>query len=401
MGYDRFGGVQGDTGCLCNALRHAGIVSPHDGEPCDEALITGLCGGIGFMYFVFEYRGWPPMLTLALRSSSMPDAFLAAGLDRLGVETSRSETSSAKVAAGALERALDAGKPALCTLDVALVPYNGLPAEWAGMGPHVVGVVGRDGDHAWLDDRAGRPLRMSLADLAEARAGYRKGKHRLVTLDGPSAGFDLAAAVRDAIAATARGFHEAPYKGFAGNFGFAGMEKWRRLLTDARDKKGWPRVFDDPAKRYAGLRRVYECLQCEYTAPAGGRPLYADFLERAADVCGLPELGEVAASFRESGAVWSDVAARVEASDDAVGRGCRSAEEGVERLDTEDAGGAETAAAARAAFEARRALAAGCALDDAAASELCADLAERLDAVLAIERAAVERMAAAVAWPAR
>src|SRR4051794_34009116 len=67
-GYDRFGaGVQHDSALLANVLRATGHQAPHTGEPWTEAMLAGLAGGIGFMYFVFEYKGHPPTMTIVTR----------------------------------------------------------------------------------------------------------------------------------------------------------------------------------------------------------------------------------------------------------------------------------------------------------------------------------------------
>ena len=80
-GYDTFGGIQSGTAALCNTL----ATIPIEGAPFTESLVNGLCGGPGFLYAVFEYKGWPPMLSLALRSRSMPDVYIAEGLSRIGM----------------------------------------------------------------------------------------------------------------------------------------------------------------------------------------------------------------------------------------------------------------------------------------------------------------------------
>jgi hypothetical protein len=169
-GYDRFGGIQSGTAAVVNVLRQAGVISPLTRKPYTEAAVDGLCGGPGFLYAVFEYKGWPPMLTLALRSRSMPDAYIADGLDRLGLTITRSETTSAAVARKALDAALGSGRPALCVTDIASLPWSGLPKEFIGGGPHVVSVVGRHADAYWIDDRRAAPIKIDAAALARARA---------------------------------------------------------------------------------------------------------------------------------------------------------------------------------------------------------------------------------------
>ena len=81
-GYNTFGGIQSGTAALRNLLASIGAVSPLDGAPYTESLVNGLCGGPGFLYAVFEYKGWPPLVSLALRSRSMPDVYIAEGVSR-------------------------------------------------------------------------------------------------------------------------------------------------------------------------------------------------------------------------------------------------------------------------------------------------------------------------------
>lgn len=388
-GYTRFGGLQGDTGVLTNVLRFAGLRKP-DGREYSEALVAGLCGGIGFLYAVFEYRGMPPMLTIVARSNSMADAYIAQGLSRCGAELEIREASTEGAANKHLVNALDVGKPALCTVDMVSLPYSGMPAQWAGMSPHVVAAVGRNGDSIWLDDRAVEPIAISMAEFAHARSRYRKGKNRLVTLSGRAQGFDLAQAARQAVALTVKNFHESPVKSFASNFGFAGLEKWQRLLTDKRDPKGWAKVFASGREALAGLGRVYECLQHEYTAPAAGRPLYAEFLAEAASITGDNRFAKVAQKFRASGALWDGLTERIRrCPDSAVKRRCEITDTRAELLDSQ---GSKAAPQLKALFDERMELGKECKLDATAAGELYAAIAGDLGRILGLEREAVEQL---------
>ncbi|MFB7173085.1 DUF4872 domain-containing protein [Streptomyces sp. NPDC056254] len=128
------------------------------------------------------------------------------------------------------------------------------------------------------DDRAHRPRR---------RGARRRGSATAARLTGPVLGnkFDV-------------------------NFGFSGMEKFAAQLRDTRTKAGWERRFAAPDAFRAGTRRLYACLEEEWTAPGATRPLYADFL----DLAGRQRAAEL---FRESGGHWSRLAglARAAAAD--------------------------------------------------------------------------------------
>lgn len=390
-GYDSFGGVQGDTAVLHNVLRHAGIKSPATGQPFDETTVNGLCGGPGLLYAVFEYKGFPPILTIVMRSRSMPDVYVEQGLKRLGVQFTEKQSSTPNAARKTLEDALSSGKAAICTVDVASLPWYGLPKEFAGGGPHTVAVVGRDGDRAWLDDRAPRPIAIDLASLDHARGRYRQAKGRLITIDGPAPGYDLARAMNDAIADTVHSYSEyAVPKSFQCNCGFAGMEKWCAALTDKKDKRGWPTFFASADRAYAALHRVYDCLQYEYTAPAAGRAWYADFLDTAAGVLRRPRLKDAATSYRRAGEAWAGIAQLVaDCPDPALRKSCELADQRAELLDEAADGDASRFAEM---WKQRKALGSECKLTPDAAAALYAQMAAQLETAIAAEKSAVAAM---------
>jgi hypothetical protein len=375
-GYDAFGGVQNGTAPLTNVLRHAGIAWSLTGQPFTEAIVNGLCGGPGFLYAVFEYKGWPPLLSIALQSRSMPDAYIGQGLARLGVATTRNETTSPAAARKALEAALGAGKPALCA---------------AGL--RTVAVVGRDGDDWWIDGRAPVPTRLASATLARLRSGYRPAKNRLTTIDRADESADPIGTLRSAIADTAKSYVEPPVpRSFWVNCGFAGFEKWQRLLTDSKDKKAWPALFEEGPRAFAALTRTYEWVSC-LVAPGAGRPLYAAFLEDAARILSEPSLQTAAGAYREAGQLWSAFAERIATVDDAaVRRACEEAESEVESLDTD--GDCHTMVNPIEEMEKQRAAGADCRLTKAAARSMYAEMAVRLRAIGDAERAAVAAMTA-------
>ena len=388
-GYDTFGGQQPGTGAIHNVLRFLGIASPL-GSPPTEAMINGLCGGPGFLYAVFEYKGWPPMLTLALGSRSMPDVYAAQGLSRLGLGLAQHETTGRAAAQKTLDATLDAGTPALCVTDIASLPHYGLPMLFVGGAPHVVAVVGRDGDDYWIDDRQAEPIRLSARQLGDARAAYRKAKNRLVAIDKPkkaSSPAQARAAIADAIADTALRYVEpAVPKSFAVNCGFSGLAKWRDELTDAKSKRGWPSMFSEGARAYAALYRAYEDIECRSTA--GGRAFYADFLDEAAVLLGQDRLRRASAAYREAGALWSRIAGAIaNCPDEAIRQACDIADRRVELNDALDkAACAESATL----WQQRHKLGERCKLGRDAAVGLYREMASLIDGIIERERAAVD-----------
>ena len=307
-GYDDFGGIQNGTAIAHNLLKQAGIRNPETGEPYSEPMLNGLAGGPGFMYAVFEYRDTAaPLLTITMRNKSMPELFLDCVFERAGVSVSVDATASTVKADHLLDEALEAGKGSICTVDMTQLPYYHMPDAYAGMAPHQVGVAGRDGDRIWIDDRSSAPRALSTQQFSMARAAQKRARNRIVTVNHATGDRDLHGAILDSIRHTIYGYETGDVgvpAQFRLNCGFDGMEKWRRLLTDRSDKKGWPSLFPADKKSYVGLRRAYDCVQFDDTAAEAGRPLFAEFLDEAAGlISGGAALVEAAEAFREAGAV--------------------------------------------------------------------------------------------------
>jgi hypothetical protein len=239
-----------------------------DGE-WSEALVAGLAGGIGFMYFVFEYKGHTPTMTIVARHHPAP--FIPTALQHAGIAHEVTGTTSARKA----ERQLrSADGPVICLV---------------GKEKHPVGVLGVDGDMVTVLDQG-----TSTQPLAEFAVGWGLGRHEMISVGERTGEPDVAAAVRmtcEHLTGPVLG------NNFDVNFGFSGMRKLAEQLRD-KGKKGWGRRWaDDPA--YV-RRRLHDCLEVEYTAPGATRPLYAEFL----DEVGLPGADE----FRASGVLWSEIA---------------------------------------------------------------------------------------------
>ena len=292
-------GQHHESTLLARLLERAGHRNPHTGAPYTETTLCGLAGGIGFLYAVFEYRGLPPMVTLVAQHHPQPWA--EAALDRLAVRYRIGHSTAPARALAALDR------DAYCLVDGSALPWTAaarLPTD-----PYPVLVTGRRGDNLLVLDRAPEPHRVASEAFATAWSGYRKGRHYRLTVAGPDRPADLAAAMRDAIGTTVAHL-TGPVLGssFDVNFGFSGMRRFADQLRDTRGRTGWARRMAAPGALDAALRRVYECLEEQYTAPAATRPMYADFLDEAAVVLAEPRPAAAARLFRESGALWSAVA---------------------------------------------------------------------------------------------
>ncbi|GAA4574976.1 hypothetical protein GCM10023176_43280 [Micromonospora coerulea] len=307
-GYRTFGARHHrESGLLAHVLEAQGVRAPHTGAPYTEAMLAGLGGGVGFMYAVFEYRDLPPLLTIVAQHHPQP--WVPAALDRLGLTYADEHSATAGPALNRLRAALGAGRPVFATVDRSRLPWHGLDPG-PGTDPYPVVVAGADGDILLLDDEGPQPRPLPIPEFAAAWSAHRKGRHQGITLGDPHQQVDLPDAIRDAVATTVAHL-TGPVLGnsFDANFGFRGMAKLAEQLRDVRTRNGWVRRFGAPVPFFHGVRRLYECLELEYTAPGATRPVYADFLDEAGRVVGGSRFAEAAELFRRSGEQWSRLAA--------------------------------------------------------------------------------------------
>lgn len=306
-GYKQFSAAHWETGSIKNVLAHHGLLAPHTREPFTEALLLGLSGGVTSMYFVFEYEGYEPHLFIGTRYPFNP---MDAIYNRLGIQPNVRETTSRDKAADNLTAALSHGNPAIVWANVHALRYNALSdLQFPGMMPIVV--YGYDEAEQTLNvaDRSRLPLTCTAADLVEARAAQGSLKNRLITLNPPSideAG--LANAVEESIRACLTLNLQGPEKGPKSNFGLPALLKWADLVTDSRDKKGWPRLFSPGPHMYAALTWAFQLIEQWGAGGSASRPMYAAFLDEASDLLSRPALRDVAEQFRSSGELWSDLA---------------------------------------------------------------------------------------------
>ncbi|MCB9669046.1 MAG: hypothetical protein H6734_06210 [Alphaproteobacteria bacterium] len=371
-----------DLGPLASALQASGVLDPATGRPFTEARLYGLSGGPGFMGFVFVYKGVPPMLTWTLRSFSVASVVVGRALEHGGIPHELAQTGSADRAAKALAEVVDSGRVAHIAVDQARLPWLGMDPVWRGQWARNVDVVGRDGE-AWVIQDGGL-WHLDDATLREARAGVKKAKHAMWTFGG-QATVDPAAATRDALLFYARNQREAPYPQFARSFGLAGLQRAAEDMADARTKAGWERVFATGPHLFRALWRLWECTTVELTAPAGGRPLFAEVLRDA----GHPEVAAVADASGERFEAFVD--AVIAAGGEVLAEGL----ELTERLDEVTRSGDPGAPAeARSIRAERTALAERFTPEASERRAILDDLAERVRAIHAAEVGLVEAVEA-------
>jgi hypothetical protein len=390
---DQLQGRHPDTAALTRLLAALGVTDPA-GRPLRESTVLGLAGGIGVAYFVFEYQDLTSFfLGGRINPYVLGQDATEAALTRLGVPVQVRRTSGPAAAERQLRTALDQGRPVIATVDVARLQYRAAPAELRGMTPQDVLVELGDGEPV-LWDLAPVPIPVTWAELAEARAGVRSVKHRLVVAETPSGPVDLAGAAAAGIADTCAGMLDPPMR----NFGLPGLEKWADLLTGTRDAKGWPRLLAAPGRQFRFLTWLFDWVETSGTGGGCFRGMYAEFLEEAAGPLDRPELARLAGGYRELAAAWTELA---DAAVAGAGPLTRAAELLTARRRLLEERGAAAAAELAAIQVELAALASETAdrqpLDDPAVAALLADLRDRVLQLEAGEKAAVTALRAAVA----
>ncbi len=304
--HQQTGGKHYLTAALANALAAQGMTAPHNDQPLSEAMILGIGGGLGAGYILWEFKAHnSARIVLGFRNRwNYPVQYMTNACNRLGVNVIVQETSGKKGAAENLLAALERGKPIIAWADKALLPYQQLPKHLIAYISHLVGVYGFDDVSRTLlvDDLAHGLIEVDAEDFATARARISSDKNRLMLLE-PSGQPDLRAAIRAGIADCIEHLERA-----SESFSLPVYKKWAKLMTDTKNKKGWPVVFQDRRGLYVTLRSVFEGIVLDNTEGAGLRLLYASFLDEAALLLDTPALSEAAARYRQAAACWDDLA---------------------------------------------------------------------------------------------
>jgi hypothetical protein len=309
--YRQFGGKHCETASLKNDLAYLGVLAPHTGKPFTEEMLLGVGGGIGVAYWLFEFEQTPFVFIGARYSEKSPGPeFLEEICSRIGARSTLAQTSSAKKGEEDLRSALDEGRPAIVWADMAALPYWALPPE-AHFGGHTLVVYGLDdkSGEAFIADRASSPLKVKRDELATARGSAYKPfppKNKLLQVEAPPGTVSLQTLQRAII----RGISDCCRRMLnppIANFGLKGLKKWADLVADPKNKKGWPSVFKPGLPLYAGLMYIFVSIEISGTGGSAFRLMYSDFLNEASNVLNQPELKQVAALYKESAGLWSDV----------------------------------------------------------------------------------------------
>lgn len=293
-------------------LTAAGAGEPKSRRALPESLVFGIAGGIGIgvCQFLYEKEDFASFYVAGRHHWHDDAGYLSAAAERFGLKATIRESGGVKAAEKHLREALAEGRPCVAFVDMAHLPHRAMPPRFSGGGYHVVTVYDIDdaAKAARIGDLTDRPLTISLDDLSAARGRIRKFKNRILSLSQSKAAPDLASAALAGLRACHAGLIGKPMKGFPTTFSLEGVRLWGERLHGSKDKEGWERVFARGHRLWAGLTGIHDYV--EHYGTGGGlcRPMFAEFLERAAALVGKPKLRSPAGRYAELGAAWSELA---------------------------------------------------------------------------------------------
>lgn len=299
----QYGGSHPETASLTNVLAAHGVNDPRTGKPFSEAMLLGIGGGLGAGYILWEFKEHNiKVLVLAFHHQwQYPTRYYQGLADRLGITISMPETGSVKAASNQLQELLEEQRSAVAWVDLAQMPYLQMPESLIGHLGHIVAVRGKQGDNLLIDDRAASPFLVSQDVFSAARARIGSYKNRLLLVEK--------VALNDVVSAVQAGLQVCVdhLSSDSDSFSLPAIRKWGKMMTDTKNKKGWPTVFKDRRGLYSTLRSVYEGI--ELTVGTGAlRSLYADFLREAVTVSGNTRLKDVAACYDDVSVMWKGLA---------------------------------------------------------------------------------------------
>jgi len=304
-------GVHPNTSSLMNVLAALGVTAPHTGKPFSEALLLGIGGGLGAGYILWEFKahGSPNIVMGFSNRWNYSAERLTVLSKRINAQPEVMETSGVKAAAANLQSAIDDGVPVVVWVDKAHLPYQQLPDSLKGTTVHMVGVHGMDGDYVIVDDVADHLQRVPVDIFAAGRARIGSDKNRILRVTPPKQ-IDLEAAVMAGI-----NDHLEHLGRDSESFSLPVYKKWAKMLTDTKNKKGWPTVFKARLGLYPTLRSIFEAVTLDGTDGAGLRSIFADFLDEAAGILNKPAIKETAGAYRDVAAKWQAFANAALAAD--------------------------------------------------------------------------------------
>ena len=291
-------------------LSAAGVRAPHTKAPFTEAMVYGIAGGIGIGMFAFLYEkeNFASFYVAGRHDWANDVRYLTRGVDRFGGEATVRE--GVKPSAQGIATAFSEGQPCILWLDAAALPYKAMPPFYSGMASHLVVLYAIDeaGATARIGDLSDETIEIPLDVLSAARGRIRKDKHRVMSMRAGELP-QLNTLVRDGLVACRDGLLGANAMGGSRtNFSLEALRIWATRLHGSREKEGWERMFTPGARLWRGLTSINEYIEHYGTGGGLSRPLFAEFLDEAAQALGSRTLGALGEQYADLGRVWSELA---------------------------------------------------------------------------------------------
>jgi hypothetical protein len=377
------------TTALRVLLAHVGVRDPHTKKPFTEAMLFGIAGGVGVGVAAFHYAKENfSSFFIAGRHLWFDDLlYLKNALARFGIKPTVKESAGAKAAEKNLRDALEAS-PCIAWVDMTHLPHRGMPAQWSGMGYHVVTVYKIDGNNALIGDLAENPIAIPPTDLAAARARIAKDKNRLLSISNAPTAPDLETLIKDGLRACHAQLSAKPGKGPYAMSTLGSLQKWADRLHGSKDKESWETMFPPGSNLWRALTSIYQFIERYGTGGGLFRPLMAEFLAEAGKALKDARLKKLSETYADLGRSWRDLANAALPDDVALLKAAREQYDklalccGSEEKKAVWARLGELAAKAKVKFP----------LDAAQCAELRADLKKRVEALVADEIAALAAM---------
>jgi hypothetical protein len=274
------------------------------GVEVSEAMCLGIGGGIAAGYqFCPSVQNYHSLASSGaqfiprVKLMTTNGAWYRDTFSRLGVAMDVRESTGKKAARENLAAGLAGGKMVVAwttPLGLALTQnWTATCGMYTVLVREVAGDVVRYSDHVSVRE-------MGLAEFTAARERVCSLKNRTMTVTVGKK-LDWKGAVRAGLQETAGDF----VKPRLGTFNLPGLKEGVAVIT-GKGKRAWPVLF--PGKLVLlPMRDLYESIEL---GTGGGlmRPLYAAFLEEAAELLGKAELSRVAGLYRELGREWTALA---------------------------------------------------------------------------------------------
>ncbi len=284
--------------CVTGSIRH---IYEFHGYPISEEMLLGLGAGLGFMYW--HTKGSAPILGGRANVSSPSEKGLELTVgERTGVHVDSFHTSSTRKAQQALIALLESGEPVMVYVDMAYLPYFGLPSGFH-FGGHAIVVAGYDAEtgETLVADRDDILHPASLESLAQARGSTFKPfppHNAWYTFDLSTRHEPLPEDIITAINEVCNGM----LRPAIANFGADGIR------TASHRVREWVKTMSGPELSEACFNAF---LFIDAEGGTGGgifRYMYGRFLKEAALVTGMTRFADLGEELQEIGDRWQEVA---------------------------------------------------------------------------------------------